>query len=242
MRQLYDKIAKELAESATQLTNCGLMRGWAGQLSTRSIKENDYSIVLKSSGGSPDDPEAYCQVDSCGKNPVPPNSRPSLVTRVHCAIYKACPNVHAVIQCRGHYADAIAIVLGKIPLCLETYWALKAEPVVLDMNELRSDTFDQFAGKMAVAVSNVMSESGRETTVVCIPFYGIWVTGSSISEAVLRALALEDLAKSVYLRLELAKNFNQSNPEFPSWFREMLQELPRPSSDRGDRDETKSVR
>ena len=160
---------------------------------------------------------------------MPSNARPSLVTCVHSAIYEACPDVHTVIQCRGHYCDAVAVVLGEIPLCLETYWALKAEPAVLDINGLRSDSIGQFAQNMAGAVRNAMSMSEGNTTAVCIPFYGMWVTGASTAEAVVRALALEDLAKSSYLRLCLAKSVNLSNPEFPNWFGDMLQDLRRPT-------------
>lgn len=222
------EIAVDLAGAATQLTDAGLMRGWSGQLSARCAQDGGYSIVLKRSGGSADDPAAYCRVDARGCVCEPADARSSLVTRVHCAIYESRPDVHAVTQCRGLYTDAVAAVLGEVPLSLETYWALKAEPVVIDADALRSDTFDRYVDRMAAEVSRALANSGGGTTAVCIPFYGMWVTGASAAEVVVRAVALEDLAKSAYLRLRLASGLGLPRPDFPAWFGDMLRNLPRP--------------
>lgn len=222
------EIAVDLAGAATQLTVAGLMRGWSGQMSARSVIGEESSIVLKRSGGNPEDPAAYCRVDMKGGVLEPVGAKSSIVTRIHCAIYASRPDVHAVIQCRGLYADAVASVIGKMPLSLETYWALKAEPVVIDQDALRSDTFDQYVDKMVAEVSGALAKSDEGTTVVCIPFYGMWVVGASVAEVVTRAIAIEELAKSAYLRISLAANLREPAPDFPIWFDNLLLNLSRP--------------
>jgi ribulose-5-phosphate 4-epimerase/fuculose-1-phosphate aldolase len=228
MKQEWDQKAQALARVAPQLVAAGLMRGWSGQLSTRFVHSGGYSVLLKRSGGSADDPTTYCLVDADGKDPDPADARPSLVTRVHCAIYASCPSVQNVIQCRGLYSDALATVLGEIPQSLETIWALKTEPVVLDSGALRSDTLDQYIERMAVAVSKAMANPSTAPTAVCVPFYGMWVAGTTVEEAVGRAIALEEIAKSAYLRLNLAGSLGLPKPAFPPWFGDMLRQLRRP--------------
>ena len=228
MTQSCNEIANELAGAATQLMEAGMMRVWSGQLSARCTQTNGYSVVLKRSGGIAANPTDYCQVDSNGENPEPAEARSSLVTRVHCAIYTSCPNVHAAVQCRGLYADAVSVVLGEIPLSMETFWEMKTAPKVLGADLLRSDTFDQYVDRMAVEVGKALVGPGDGTTAVCVPFYGMWVTGTTIAEAAGRAIALEELAKSAYLRLSLASSLGLPKPDFPPWFGDMLQKLRRP--------------
>lgn len=222
-------VIQEMAAAATRLTNEGLMRGWSGQLSARCMSADGYSVAIKRTGSSSTDATAYCQVSADGKNCDVSDARPSMVTRVHCAFYALCPNVHAVVQCRGLYADAVASVLGEIPLSLETYWALKAVPVVLDVDALRGADLSEFIDKMEKAVRVALTESKGRVTAVCVPFFGLWVTGASVADAVERALTLEDLAKSVYLRISLAGGLSKACPEFPSWLGEMLKKTLRPN-------------
>lgn len=229
MTREHHEMAKELAAAAAHLTKAGLMRGWSGQLSARSNQDDgSYRIVLKRSGGSADEPSAYCGVDSKGQNPDPSDARSSIVTSVHCAIYSSCLDVHSIIQCRGLYTDAVATVLGEMPLSLESYWALKNVPVVLPVNALRSDTIAQYVEKMALAVSGALVKPEAGTSAVCIPFYGMWITGSTVAESVGRALAIEDISKAAYLHISLAGSLGVPKPDFPSWFRDILQNLPRP--------------
>ena len=231
MMKSREEVGKELADAAAQLTDAGMLRGWSGQFSARCIQPDGYSVVIKRSGGRADDPAAYCHVDCKGSSPEPTDARPSLVTQVHCAIYSSCSDVQAVVQCRGVYADAIAVVLGEMPLSLETFWALKAPPIVLGANALRSDTLDEYVERMAAAVSSSLAKAEEITSAVCIPFYGMWVTGASAAEAVGRTIALEDMAKSAYLRLSLASTLSLSKPDFPVWFSDMLKGLRRPRAE-----------
>lgn len=225
-----NEIAGDLASAATHLTDVGLMRGWAGQLSARYVQGDTYSIILKRSGGSAVDPADYCCVDKQGNNLGSAETKPSLVTHVHCAIYASRPDIHVVTQCRGLYADAVAAVLGRIPLSLETYWALKAEPVVIDVDVLRSNTMDQYADRMAAEVSDALAKDHGAATAVCIPFYGMWVAGASTIEVVERALTLEDLAKSVYLHISLSNSIGKSHSDLPVWLHDILRHLSRPGA------------
>ena len=231
MAESCEGINKELAEAATQLRNAGFMKGWTGQVSARCTQPDGYSVVIKKSGGKADNPEDYCHVDSKGNSQEHTNTRPSLVTRVHCAIYESCPDVQTIVQCRGVYADALATVLGEIPLSMETLWILKAPPIVLGVNALRSDTFGQYVEQMAVAVSRSLANSEEVTSAVCIPFFGMWVVGASVAEAVERTLALEHMAEFAYLRLTLASITGLPKPEFPVWFSNILNTLQRPQYD-----------
>ena len=228
MMKSREETSKELAEAAVRLRDAGMLRGWTGTVSARCMQPDGYSVVVKSSGGRADNPSDYCRVDGKGNNPEPSDMRPSLATRVHCAIYESCSDVQAVVQCRGMYADAVAAVLGEIPLSLETFWALKAAPAVLDVNALRSETFDQYIERMALAVSRSLTESEEATSAVCVPFFGMWVAAANAAEAVERVLALEDTAKSAYLHLSLASTVGLPKPDFPAWFSDMLKTLSRP--------------
>lgn len=233
MAQSFDEITKDLATAATQITHAGLMRGWSGQLSARCVSSDGYSVAIKRSGSSAMNAAAYCQVTAAGKKCDVSDPNPSMVAKVHCAFYELCPEVHAVVQCRGLYADAVASVLGEIPLSLETFWALKAVPVVLDVDKLRGADLSEFINNMEKAIRVELSRSKGKVAPVCVPFFGLWITGANVADAVERALTLEDLAKSAYLRISLAQGIGKACPEFPAWFGEMLQKTPRPASSTG---------
>jgi len=221
----YAEACELLAKCARERLS-GLIRGWSGSLSARVPGEDGaHTVAVKRSGGDPLTSDAYCLVDPDGGLLEPAGARQSLMTRVHCSIYRRLPRVGSAIVVRGPYADALCTTIGHIPTSLEMAWALDGEPAVLPIDHLRCSNIGEFASHMERLVPEALAAGA---TTVCVPWYGTWTVGRDVEEAATCGQAVEDFAKGAFLRVTLAKALAQEPPTLPAWFCDVLSATERP--------------
>src|SRR2546422_5144363 len=108
------ELREQLVGFARQMITTGLVRGTSGNISTR--EPGAAQALVTPSGVDYDTmtPDAVVLVDLEGR-PVNPGFKPSVDTPVHVAIYRARPDVGAVIHTHSPYAAAFSTLGREIP-------------------------------------------------------------------------------------------------------------------------------
>src|SRR2546427_7170462 len=107
-------LREQLVRFARQMITTGLVRGTSGNISTR--EPGAAQALVTPSGVDYDTmtPDAVVLVDLEGR-PVSPGFKPSVDTPIHVAIYRARPDVGAVIHTHSPYAAAFSTLGREIP-------------------------------------------------------------------------------------------------------------------------------
>src|SRR3989442_4389518 len=111
------ELREQLVRFARQMITTGLVRGTSGNISTR--EPGAAQALVTPSGVDYDTmtPDAVVLVDLEGR-PVSPGFKPSVDTPIHVAIYRARPDVGAVIHTHSPYAAAFSTLEREIPQLL----------------------------------------------------------------------------------------------------------------------------
>jgi L-ribulose-5-phosphate 4-epimerase len=112
--QAHQELKKQLVASAQELTRKGFLMATGGNVSIRPLDEEIFVITpsnfdyMKMKAGD------ICLLD-LDLNQLEGSLKPSVEAGMHCAIYKARPDVHAIVHTHQVYASALTLIKAPIP-------------------------------------------------------------------------------------------------------------------------------
>lgn len=177
-----------IVEGALELERLGLNHGSAGNL---SLRISDVALVTPSGVPArelrPQQIAAMPLSDTNGVfvGPLPPSSE----WRFHLDIYRARPDVRAVVHMHSTYATTLAALRREIP-AVHYMIAAFGGPTVPCVD---------YASYGTAELSQLVVEGLRERDGVLLANHGAIVVGADMRRALWRAVELESLAKVYYL-------------------------------------------
>ncbi|MBL1258412.1 class II aldolase/adducin family protein [Methylocystis sp. Sn-Cys] len=179
---------RAIVDGALELERLGLNHGSAGNLSLR-----DGAAALVTPSGVPARelaPEAIARMtlaDGSGayEGPLPPSSE----WRFHLDVYRARPDVGAVVHMHSTYATTLATLRREIP-AVHYMIAAFGGPTVPCVG---------YAAYGTAELSRLVVEGLRNRDGVLLANHGAIVTGPDMRKALWRAVELEALARVYYL-------------------------------------------
>jgi len=153
-------------------------------------------VVIKPSGVLFDDltPESMTIVDLAG-NVVEATLGPSTDTASHLSIYKHRPDVNGVAHTHSNYATAFAAIGKSIPVCLT---AIADE----------FGTAIPCAGYVRIGDQEIGETVAREigtSVAILMKQHGVFTIGTTVQKAVKAAVMVEDIAKTVWLAMQVGR-------------------------------------
>ena len=153
-------------------------------------------VVIKPSGILFDEltPENMAIVDLNG-NIIEATHGPSTDTASHLSIYKHRPDVNGIVHTHSNYATAFAAVGKSIPVCLtaiadEFGTTIPCAPYVRIGDQEIGETVAREIGK---SVAILMKQ------------HGVFTIGATVQKAVKAAVMVEDIAKTVWLAMQIGQ-------------------------------------
>ena len=177
-----------------ELPRNGLVAWTSGNVSARDPETG--LVVIKPSGVLYDErrPEDHVVVNLEGEI-VEGNLKPSSDTASHLYIYRHRPDVHGVVHTHSSYATAFAALGRPIPVYLTAI-------------------ADEFGGPIPCAgfaliggeeIGRLVVEHIGASPAILLKNHGVFTVGSTVREAVKAAVMVEDVARSVWLALQLGQ-------------------------------------
>ncbi len=189
-----DALREELVKLARQMLALGLVTGTAGNLSGRTPGE---AIVLVTPSGVDYDtmrPEDLVAVDLDGK-PVGNHLKPSVDTMNHIAIYRARPDVGAVLHTHSPYAAAFSTLFREIPpLITEAAGYLGGS---VRVTEYIPPATPEQASRVATGLG--------EDRAVLLPNHGVMAVGENPQKAFHAAVSVEESARVAFIAHQLGE-------------------------------------
>ena len=173
--------------AAREMERLGLNHGSAGNVSARCVAR---ALLTPSGVASADltpDSIARMALDSTGSydGPLPPSSE----WRFHLDIYRARPDVVAIIHLHSPYATTLATMRREIPACHYMIAAFGG-PTVRCVD---------YAPYGTAELSHLVVAGLEQRDGVLMANHGAIVTGDTMKRALWRAVELEALAQVYYL-------------------------------------------
>ena len=189
-----DALREELVKLARQMLGLGLVTGTAGNLSGRRSGEG---VILVTPSGVDYEtmrPEDLVAVDLDGK-PAGNGLKPSVDTMNHVAIYRARPDVGAVLHTHSPYAAAFSTLHREIPPLI-TEAAGYLGGAVRVMEYVPPATPEQ-ASRVAAGLG--------EDRAVLLPNHGVMAVGENPRKAFHAAVSVEESARVAFIAMQLGK-------------------------------------
>jgi L-ribulose-5-phosphate 4-epimerase len=191
---MLENLREQVYRANLQLPASGLVTWTAGNVSARDPHTG--LVVIKPSGVLFEEltPENMAIVDLDG-NVIEASLGPSTDTASHLSIYRHRPDVNAVVHTHSNYATAFAAVGRSIPVCLtaiadEFGTEIPCAPYVRIGDEEIGETIVRHIGS---SVAILMKQ------------HGVFTIGKTIPKAVKAAVMVEDVAKTVWLALQIGQ-------------------------------------
>ena len=115
----YMELKKELWKYAKKIYQRGWVSGSAGNLSLRVPGEDRFIVTPTSIPYEIIEPEQMVVINSKGEMILEQDYGPSIETLMHLAIYKARPEVGAIIHTHSVYCSALAVLKKPLPPVIE---------------------------------------------------------------------------------------------------------------------------
>jgi len=182
---LYEEVRKQLHEAHLTLEKYGLVAYTSGNV---SVKANEH-VIIKPSGVpySLLRPEDYVVVDLDG-NIVEGSKKPSIDTATHLYLYRSIEWAKSIIHTHSTFATVWAVAEKPIPVLCTAHADVFGEEIPL------SEYAPVGSEAIAKAALKVLGKSG----VVLLRKHGVIVVGSSLDDAIKKAIFLEEVAKIAY--------------------------------------------
>jgi len=182
---LYEEMRKQLHEAHLTLEKYGLVAYTSGNV---SVKVNEH-VIIKPSGVpySLLRPEDYVVVDLDG-NIIEGNKKPSIDTATHLHLYRSIEWAKSIIHTHSTFATVWAVAEKPIPVLCTAHADVFGEEIPL------SEYAPVGSEAIAKAVLKVLGKSG----VVLLRKHGVMVVGSSLDDAIKKAIFLEEVARIAY--------------------------------------------
>ena len=112
--QDYLKLKEQLVASAQELTHKGYLMATGGNISIHPANSDVFVITPSNFDYLKMKPQDVCLLDM-SLNQLEGELKPSVEAGMHCAIYKARPDVHAIVHTHQVYASALTLIKAPIP-------------------------------------------------------------------------------------------------------------------------------
>jgi L-ribulose-5-phosphate 4-epimerase len=191
---MLEELRETLWALHLELPKNDLVKWTGGNVSARD-PETGY-VVIKPSGVRYEDmtPEDMVIVDLDG-DVIEGEFNPSSDTLSHLYIYRHRPDVGGVVHTHSPYATAFAAVGKPIPVCLTAIADEFGGPIPCG----------GFALIGSEAIGRVVVESIGSSSAVLLRKHGVFTIGVNAEAAVKAAVMTEDVAKSVWLAMQIGK-------------------------------------
>lgn len=110
----FDSTKSLIVETAQKLVGKGYLMATGGNLSARIAGQEAFAVTPSNYDYMKMTPEDVC-VLTLGLAPIEAARRPSVEAGMHAAIYRARPDVNAIVHTHQPYASALTLVKGAIP-------------------------------------------------------------------------------------------------------------------------------
>jgi L-ribulose-5-phosphate 4-epimerase len=202
-KHMLENLKKLVCEANLDLVRHGLVILTWGNVSAIDREKN--LVVIKPSGVSYDNmtAEDMVVVDLDG-NVVDGNLRPSSDTPTHIAIYKAFPEVGAVVHTHSTYATAWAQACRSIPNLGTTH----SDTFHCDIPCTENMTPEQITRAYEAETGTVIADAFKNmepmhTPAVLVAHHGPFTWGKSAAEAVQNSVILEQVARMASITVAL---------------------------------------
>jgi L-ribulose-5-phosphate 4-epimerase len=121
------------------------------------------------------------------------NYRPSVDAPTHLYVYRHRPDVYGIVHTHSNYATAFAAVGKPIPACLTAVADEFGGPVPCG-------GYAQIGGEQIGA--EILRAIGHSPAIL-MKQHGVFTVGKSVQKALKAAIMVEDIAKTVWLAMQL---------------------------------------
>lgn len=183
---MYEELKKELYEAHLNLEKYRLVAYTSGNVSVRIDKH----VIIKPSGVSYDKLKAEDMVviDLEGKV-VEGTLKPSVDSATHLYLYKQLEDVKSIIHTHSPYASSFALLNQTLPV----YSTAHADVFGTEI------PVSNYAPVGSEAIGKAVIQVVNQARAVLLSKHGVIVMGKDISEAVRKAIFLEEVAQTAYL-------------------------------------------
>ena len=112
--QDYLELKEQLVSSAQELTRKGFLMATGGNISLHPADSDTFVITPSNFDYMKMKPQDVCLLDM-SLNQLEGELNPSVEAGMHCEIYKARPDVHAIVHTHQVYASALTLIKAPIP-------------------------------------------------------------------------------------------------------------------------------
>lgn len=191
---MLERLRDQVYRLHMELPKNGLVAWTSGNVSARD-PDTGY-VVIKPSGVKYKDlhPEHLVILDADGKV-VEGDLKPSSDTASHLYIYRHRPDVNGVVHTHSPYATAFAALGRPIPVYLTAMADEFGGPIPCG-------GFALIGGEQ---IGQVVVESIGSSPAVLLKNHGVFTIGKTAESAVKAAVMVEDVARTVWLALQLGQ-------------------------------------
>ena len=191
---MLEALREQVWKLHLELPRNDLVKWTGGNVSGRDPETG--LVVIKPSGVKYPDlqPEHLIVLDVDGKI-VEGNLSPSSDTASHLYIYRQRPDVNGVVHTHSPYATAFAAIGKPIPVYLTAIADEFGGPIPCG----------GFALIGSEAIGQVVVESIGSSPAVLLKNHGVFTIGKNAESAVKAAVMVEDVARAVWLALQLGQ-------------------------------------
>lgn len=189
---MLEALKEELHRLHLELPKNDLVKWTGGNISARDPESG--LVVIKPSGVRYEQlrPEDHVVVDLAGRV-LEGDLKPSSDTASHLFIYRHRPDVNGVVHTHSPYATAFAAVGKPIPCCLTAMADEFGGPIPCAGFALIGDE----------AIGQQVIEHIGDSKAVLLRQHGVFTIGESAEAAVKAAVMTEDVARAVWLAMQL---------------------------------------
>ncbi len=189
---MLEKLRQEVWRANMALPANGLVTWTSGNVSGRDPETN--LVVIKPSGVLFEEltPENMVVVDLDG-NMIEGTFGASTDTASHVYIYKHRPDVMGVTHTHSNYATAFAAVGKSIPVCLTAIADEFGGPIPCG-------AYARIGGKQ---IGEEILRSIGNSPAILMKQHGVFTIGKSVQSALKAAVMVEDIARTVWLAMQI---------------------------------------
>lgn len=211
----YDQLRHAVCRYARMMAEAGMVIGSSGNVSVRGPGDNCYIITPTSLPYAELTPENIVVCDEEGDQLVEIENAPSFELPTHVAVYKARPDVHAVIHTHALFSTILSVLRRPLPPIVEEMVPyLGGEALVAEYGQSGSEEL----------AANVVAALGPRAAVL-IANHGNLTVGKSLAKAWAAAQLLERISRIYVESLHLADNGHGAIQSLPAEVVQMETEM-----------------